>query len=77
MEEAREMDGLTLIRKITGRNPTLGKMKEWARKKWTGIQGEGLVINSLENGWFSFLVRFRDDADQIRSRVWPYGKTLF
>ena len=77
MEEAREMDGLTLIKKITGRNPTLGKMKEWDRKNWTGLQGEGPVINSLANGWFSFLFRCRKDADQIHSRVWTYGKKSF
>ena len=50
MEEALEMDGLALVRKIRGRNPTLGKMKEWARKNWTGLQGEGPVINSLAKG---------------------------
>ena len=50
MEEEMEMDGLTLLGKIRGRNPTLGKMKEWARKKWRGIQGEGPVINSLAKG---------------------------
>ena len=56
MEEAMEMDGLTLIRKITitGRNPNQAKMKEWARKNWTGIQGEGPFINLLAKGWFSF-----------------------
>ena len=72
-----EMDGLTLLRKIKGRNPTLGKMKEWARKNWTGLEGESPVINSLTNGWFSFLFRCREDVDQVRSRVWTYGKTLF
>ena len=72
-----EMDGLTLIGKIIGRNPTLGKMKEWAGKNWTGLQGEGSVINSLANGWFSFLFKCREDADQICSRVWTYGKTSF
>ena len=77
MEEAREMDGLTLIGKIIGRNPTLGQMKEWARKNWTGIQGEGPIINSVENGWFNFLFRCGEDADQIHSRVWTYGKTSF
>ena len=77
MEEAWEMDGLTLIRKITRRNPTLGQMKKWTRKNWTGLQGEGLVINSLANGWFIFLFRCREDADQICSRVWTYGKTSF
>ena len=77
MEEAREIDGLTLIRKIIGRNPTLGKMKEWARKNWTGLQVEGPVIDSLANGWFSFLFRCREDVDLIRSRVWTYGKTPF
>ena len=69
MEEAVDMDGLALIGKIRGRNPTLGKMKEWARKNWIGLQGEGLVINSLANGWLSFLFRCREDADQIRSKV--------
>ena len=48
MEEAMEMDGLTLIRKIKGRNPTLGKMKEWARKNWTGIEGEGPILIRLQ-----------------------------
>ena len=85
MEEALEMDGLTLLRKITitGRNPNLAKMKEWARKNWTGVQSEGLVINSLPiinslaKGWFSFQFRCKEDADLIHSRVWTYGKTPF
>ena len=79
MEEALEMDGLTLLRKITttGRNPKLVKMKEWASKNWTGLQGEGPVINSLAKGWFSFRFRCREDADLIRSRFWTYGKTPF
>ena len=64
-----EMDGLTLIGKIRGRNPTLGKMKEWARKNWTGLQGEGSVINLLAKGWFSFQFKCREDADLIYSRV--------
>ena len=72
-----EMDGLTLIGKIRGRNPTLGKMKELDRKNWTGLQGEGPLINSLEKGWFSFRFRCREDADLIHNRVWTYGKTLF
>ena len=72
-----EMDGLTLLEKIRGRNPTLGKMKEWARKNWTGIQGEGPFINLLAKGWFSFQFRCREDANLIRSRVWTYGKTQF
>ena len=72
-----EMDKLTLLGKIRGRNPTLGKMKEWDRKNWTGLQGEGLVINSLAKGWFSFRYICREDADLICSRVWTYGKTSF
>ena len=36
MEEALEMDGLALVGKIRGRNPTLGKMEEWVRTNWTG-----------------------------------------
>ena len=54
MEEALEMVELTLLGKIRGRNPTLGKMKEWATKNWAGLQGEGPVINSLAKGWFGF-----------------------
>ena len=77
MEEALEMDGLTLLKKIRERNPTLGKIKEWARKNWTGLQGEGSVVNSLANGWFSFWFKCREDADLIRNRFWTYGKTLF
>ena len=77
MEEALVMDGLTLLDKIRERNPTLGKMKEWARKNWTGLQGEGPVINSLAKGWFSFRLKCREDADLICSRVWIYGKTPF
>ena len=50
MEEALEMDGLSLVGKIKGRNPTLGKMKEWVRTNWTGIQGEGLVTTPLAKG---------------------------
>ena len=64
-----ELDGLNLIGKIKGRNPTLGKMKEWAKKNWTGLQGEGPVINSLAKGWFSFWFRCREDVDLIHSRV--------
>ena len=69
MEEALEMDGLALVRKIKGRNPTLGKMKEWARRNWTGLQGEGRVINALAKGWFGFRFRCREDADLICSKV--------
>ena len=69
MEEAMEMEGLALVGKIRGRNPTLGKMKEWARRNWTGIQGEGPVINVLAKGWFSFRFICREDAYLIRSRV--------
>ena len=47
MEEALEMDRLALVEKIIGRNPTLGKMKEWVRTNWTGLQGEGLDITPL------------------------------
>ena len=54
MEEALEMDRLALVGKIRGRNPTLGKMKEWARRNWTGLQGEGPSINVLAKGWFGF-----------------------
>ena len=72
-----DMDGLTLLEKIRGRNPTLGKIKEWARKNWTGLQGEGPVINSLVNGWFSFRFRCREDVDLIGNSVWTYGKTPF
>ena len=47
MEEALEMDSLAIVGKIRGRNPTLGKMKEWAKRNWTGLQGGGPVINAL------------------------------
>ena len=72
-----EMDGLTLIGKIRGRNPTLGKMKEWTRTNWTGLQGEGPVITLLAKGWFGFRFICREDEDLIQSRVWTYGKTPF
>ena len=77
MEEAPEMNGLALVGKIRGRNPTLGKMKEWVRKNWTGLQGEGPVITLLAKGWLDFWFRCREDADLIRREVWTYGKTLF
>ena len=37
MEEALEMDRLSLVGKIRRRNPTLGKMKEWVKTNWTGL----------------------------------------
>ena len=69
MEEALETDRLALVGKIKGRNPTLGKMKEWARTNWTGLQGEGPVITPLAKGWFGFWFRCKEDVDIIRSRV--------
>ena len=77
MEEALDMDGLALVEKIRGRNPTLRKMKEWARTNLIGLQGESLVITPLAKGWFGFQFRCREDADLIHNRVWTYGKTLF
>ena len=77
MEEAPEMNGLALVGKIRGRNPTLGKMKEWVRKNWTGLQGEGPVMTLLGKGCFGFRFRCIENENLIRSRVWTYGKTLF
>lgn len=76
MEEA-EFEGLALYGKIRGKNPTLGKMEEWARKNWEGLQGERFDIDQLANGWFGFKFTCSEDADLIHSKVWTYGKTLF
>ena len=52
MTEAQEMDGLALVGKIRGRNPTQGKMEDWVRHNWTGLQGGSPDITPLAKGWF-------------------------
>ena len=47
MTEAQEMDGLALVGKIRGRNPTQGKMEDWVRHNWTEMQGGSPDITPL------------------------------
>ena len=77
MREAQEMDGLALVGKIRGRNPTQGKMEDWVRHNWTGMQGGSPDITPLAKGWFGYWFNCREDADHILRKVWTYGKTPF
>ena len=77
MAEAQEMDGLALVGKIKGRNPTQRKMEDWVKSKWIGLQGEGLEITPLAEGSFGFRFSCREDTDLTLRKVWTYGKTPF
>ena len=63
------MDGLALVEKIKGCNPTQGKMEEWVRNNWTGFQGEDPKITPLAKGWFVFCFSRKEDADFIFKKV--------
>ena len=71
------MDGLALVGKIRGRNPTQGKMEDWVKNNWTDLQGGSQDITPLAKGWFGYRFNCREDADHILKKVWTYGKTPF
>ena len=60
--EAQEMEGVALVGKIRGRNPSQGKMEEWVWKNWMGFQGKDPEITPLAKGWFGFCFGYKEDA---------------
>ena len=73
--EAQEMEGVALVGKLRGRNPSQGKMEEWVQKNWAGFQGKDPEITPLAKGWFRFFFGRKEDADFVLEKIWTCGTT--